>query len=890
MLKRNNVRLCALLGASGLAFAAQPALAEQAEGASDAAGDPIVVTGSRVRGSGPVGSAVIALDRDQLLDTGQPTVDRMIKELPQNFDLGVSENSRGQSGGAANIVYANSVNIHGIGPYATLVLVDGHRVTNNTRSTDPSIIPSLALERVEVIADGASAIYGSDAIAGVVNLIPRRDLDGVEMAARHGFADAGGFSESMVGLAAGKVWDRGQIMLAYEHVDRSNLSGDDRDFYTSDQRLSGGGDYRVTRCNPGTLRIGSTTYAIPQTGLTQENSGLLVAGTTNLCDEFVRQDLIPETSYNTLASTFSYQITDSITFFGDAFYNKRKFLRNPPPINGTITVPSTNAFFVRPAGFTGSSYQIDYNFIDDLPLNQADGSSESWQVTPGLRARLPANWQAELVASHGITQDHANQTRRLNTPALNAALASSDPATAFDPYGLGRTSGAVRAAISDQVFRTPTRGRLTSYEARLNGPLVELPGGEVVLATGFERQDSRVELGTQIGSPTSPMATRTFDRKVNSVYAELQIPIFGSGNAVTGFERLIANAAVRYDDYSDVGSTTNSKFGLSWEPVNDLKLRASYGTSFRAPLITQIYGNSNILGVSTYQNPLGGTIQGVSRTGANTSIEPETASSWSIGGDWVPAAGLRLSISYFNVKYEGQIESPSGNNALAREADFAGTGIILRGQAARDAVLAALAEGAAAPNAPYPGGSIDNVNLFVDLRNFNLGTSKTSGIDFQGQYRVETGSAGALTFGINGTYLTNFKVAQTPTAALVDRRNTIFYPMKLKVRGSAAWDVGPVQAFANVTYFGGYENNVVNPSERVSNYVPVDFGLTFDLDALVSTPLLNDLRVGVEARNVFDEQPPYVNVAPSLNGSGGYDATVTNPIGRVFAISLRAKM
>ena len=151
----------------------------------------VVVTGSRVRGAQPVGSAVISLDRESLEAAGQTTVDRIIKEIPQNFDLGVSENSRAQSGGAGNIVYGNTVNLRGIGPYATLVLIDGHRVANNTRSIDPSVMPTLALERVEVVADGASAIYGSDAVAGVVNLIPRRTLDGVEVFGRAGFADAG---------------------------------------------------------------------------------------------------------------------------------------------------------------------------------------------------------------------------------------------------------------------------------------------------------------------------------------------------------------------------------------------------------------------------------------------------------------------------------------------------------------------------------------------------------------------------------------------------------------------------------------------------------------------------------------------------------------------------
>ena len=300
-----SVRL-ALLGMGAMGAVLPLGAAESAGNTDDTELAEVVVTGTRVRGAAPVGSTVLTLDRDALEGAGQPTVDRIIKDLPLNFDLGVSENSRAQSGGAGNIVYGNTVNLRGIGPYATLVLVDGHRVTNNTRSTDPSIIPTLGLERVEVVADGASAIYGSDAVAGVVNLIPRRTLDGTEVFGRFGAATQGGFSEWVTGAAWGKVWDRGQFMLAYEHVDRQNLSGDDRDFFVADQTPFGGRDYRTTRCNPGTIVIGATTYAIPASGVTQATAAALTPGTANRCNELVGQDLFPRQKYDSVSTTFRF--------------------------------------------------------------------------------------------------------------------------------------------------------------------------------------------------------------------------------------------------------------------------------------------------------------------------------------------------------------------------------------------------------------------------------------------------------------------------------------------------------------------------------------------------------------------------------------------------------
>jgi len=353
--------------------------------------------------------------------------------------------------------------------------------------------------------------------------------------------------------------------------------------------------------------------------------------------------------------------------------------------------------------------------------------------------------------------------------------------------------------------------------------------------------------------------------------------------------RLTATGAARYDDYSDVGDTTNVKFGLTWKPLTQLGIRGSYGTSFRAPLITQVYGNSNMLGVSTYQNPAGGPpLQGVSRVGPNLGLTPEKATTWSAGLDWDATDALRLSLTYFDVNYRGQIESPSGANALAREADFAGMNIVLRGDDARNAVLAALASGAAPPTAPYPGGSIDGVDLFIDIRNFNLGVSNTSGFDFQGQYTLDAGRVGEFRLSSNATYLTQYDVSLTRNAPVVDRLNTIFYPLRLKMRNSVQWQKGPLQALLSATYVNGYRNNAVTPTEDVSSYMPVDLSLAAYPAVASSSALLKGLRVGVDVRNVFDKDPPYVNIAPSLNGSGGYDATVANPIGRLFGVNVRA--
>jgi iron complex outermembrane receptor protein len=846
-------------------------------------GSDIVVTGSRIRGAAPVGSSVIAVDRQAIEASGAVTTDRLIKEIPQVFDLGTSENSRGQSGGNSNITYGNAINIRGIGPYATLTIVDGHRAVDNSRSVDPSIIPTLGLSRVEVIADGASAVYGSDAVAGVVNLIPRRDLNGVEMLARMGVAD--NFHEAQFGAAAGKTGDWGQVMVAYEHVFRSNLSGDNRAFFTSDQRKYGGPDYRTPFCNPGNILIGSTSYAIPPGGVTTANAGSLQAGTSNVCEGFAKQDLFPQTSYDSANATATVHLTDWLDFYGDGYWSKRNFNFTGRYQQGTFTVPDTNAFFVRPAGATGpEKVQIQ---LTDLGPSGSTGFTRTWEATGGLRAKL-GSWEISGQVSYGRGHDESDSYRGLNSAAMAKALASSDPATAFDPYGLGRTSAATLAAVNDFIFLAPTLTRLTDAQATVNGPLFHLPGGDAKLAAGYERLENEVSLGIARGAPTTPLTYRDYDRQVNSVYAELLVPIFGAGNAMPGLERLELSAAVRYDDYSDVGDTTNPKIGLNWSPVRGVTFRGSYGHSFRAPLFSQIYGNTSNLYVQPYSDPTqgGAIVQGVALSGGNTDLTPEKAKTWSAGVDFQPFRGASLSLTYWNVDYTGQVVTYLADlGVLAKEDQLAGTGVILRGQDAADRVAQLVADGHS-----IVGVLPDPVTLFVDGRTQNLGQSTTSGIDFVGSYTIETASAGTFSINANATYITRYKVALSAGAPMSDELNTIFNPLRFKGRLFVDWNLDNVNIRVGANHVGGYDNNTL-PSDviqKVHSYTTVDAGVTIRVgDQHPADPLAGGYSFGIDVQNLFGAKPPYVNFAPTVNGSGGYDATASNPIGREISVTVR---
>jgi iron complex outermembrane receptor protein len=200
-----------------------------------------------------------------------------------------------------------------------------------------------------------------------------------------------------------------------------------------------------------------------------------------------------------------------------------------------------------------------------------------------------------------------------------------------------------------------------------------------------------------------------------------------------------------------------------------------------------------------------------------------------------------------------------------------------------------LAQGITLARGSFPGGDPNNVTLFVDGRNNNLGRSKTDGIDFFASYALPTESAGIFTFNVSGTYLLDYKVSITPAGTLIDRRNFLFQPLTFKARGSVAWEKGDFDARLTIAHVGGYTNDAVTPNEKVDSYTPIDLSLAWTPGRTNDGFLGGGLTLGVEVRDLFDIGPPYVNLAPGVNGNGGYDATAASPIGRTFAASARLR-
>ncbi len=872
---------------AGVAFtallAAGAAQAQNAAPAAEATAQEVVVTGSRISGVAPVGSAIVTVGRNDIVTSSAVTTTQLIQQVPQVFNLGISENSRGQSGGSNNITYGTTINVRGIGPFTTLIMLDGHRaVPQGTTgfAVDPSIIPTIGIERVEIVPDGSSAIYGSDAVAGVVNLILRRNFEGVEGNIRYGAGD--GYHERQLGLIMGHRWSTGQITIAYENGAHSAFRGTSADFFRADLRDRGGADYRPTLCNPGNIVVAGVSYAIPPGGVTAANRSALTAGTVNKCDNLKIADLFPRQKHDSAMMTFNQKINDTISIYGDAFAAKRDFKNRNGAASTTATVPSTNAFFVAPPGLTPATESVQYSFIGDYPQGYTYGFSKAYEATLGTTIKLPRSWKFDADYTYGMDVDRSISRNVANAAAQTAAINSANPATALNLFG-GPNSPSVINGILIGRSEAPGRSSLQFYQAKVDGPLFALPGGEVRAAFGYEGQKFHVAQNNIAGTIAAPTALlRIFDRSVNSIYGEILVPLVSEANAMPWAKRLDLDVAVRYDKYSDVGGTTNPKIGVNWSPLNGVVFRGSYGTSFRAPTISQIYGNTNNLFVQNYADPTtGGIRQGVARSGANLNLTPETAKTWSVGVDYTPdfLPRVRFNVNYFNITYENQVVAYlSDLSLLGREAQFAGTGIITR-----NPTPAFMAQQVAETG--FTGVLPSPVTLFVEGRNSNLGVTLAQGFDFQATYRVPTETMGQFLFGVNGTYFTEYQVAITPTAPLISQLNKIYNPLRFKMRGNASWSRGPISANLFVNYLNGYNNNLVTPIQRVSAYATVDLRVAYSF----SLAGLKDFTVAVDVANLFDRDPPFVNIAQSANGGGGFDPTLVNPVGRIVGLSLNKK-
>lgn len=828
--------------------------------------EAIIVTGTLIRGIAPTGTNVIGVDRAEIVESGVSSSTDLLANIPQLSYFGSVPRANQDRG--SPVFFPNLRNLGATGGQNTLMLVDGHRLVGQgvlSSTPDPTVIPPVVIERVDVIPDGGSSIYGSDAIGGVINFITRRRFNGVEASARYGFADS--YQQADGDIIAGKDWGTGSLYVAYAYSWHSNLFGADRDYMTSNHLDRGGSDLRSTACAPGNILIGTTTYALPGR----------VAGTVNRCDEPKQIDVYPEEERHSVFASLVQELTPGIEFNATAYWSGRKTEIRTAQSSTSATITAANPYF-QPIG-AETSHNVAFSFADVFgPSNVTHQNFQSAGITAGLNFDLGGRWQLRTLANFGRSNSEIHEDL-VNSAAVTAALNGTTLATALNPYDPGASNPAVLAAIEN--FENHDTAVQEQAEARVvaEGPLFEIGGGDVRVALGAEYHYNNLKQtlipGARGTLASAPGATRAFSsRDVKSLFGEIVVPLVGSANGMAGIRSLSLSGSMRYDDYSDVGSTTNPKIGITWKPFDDLTIRGNYGTSFHAPGIEATSGlgqQAQVLPISPYRQA-GSPITDLFRptiilAGGNPNLKPETATTFSAGFDWQPDAipGLLASATYYKVDFKNAIGLISAAT-LFTDPNYASFYIVNPTLAQAQAATAGMQfVGASGVAQLYGGAPGTSPYLLADARLNNFGALKTDGIDFHLNY---TRPVGELTMiaDIAGNYVLNrdFSTGSDGpfTNTLKNGTGRLFFV------GTLGGKIGGFTGRAVFNYRGGYPIQGLVGQTRIKSFQTVDLRFSWDVPA---GGVLAGTQLTLNVDNLLDVDPPYANLARTnfsqFNGS-----------------------
>jgi outer membrane receptor protein involved in Fe transport len=838
-----------------------------------------------------VGTELITITREDIQKTGLARTEDVVRTLPQNFSGGPNERAENINGGGTNPTRGATANLRGLGATSTLVLIDGHRMAaggTTFLNTDVSSIPLGAIERIEVLPDGASALYGSDAIGGVINFVLRKQYSGVETQVRMGWTPEGNSHDYGVDQTFGMNWSSGQALLTYEFMDREEILASDRPFAAdSDKRALGGTNYSARNNNPGTIQIGTNTWAIPagQDGSALRASDLLPGQVNfrNLSDGFW---LLPEQRRHSVVGTLSQDLGDRVKLFSQVLYTRREPRAVGPNLDTTLSVPRTNPFYVNPTGGT-APVSVLYNYTDDFGPLDPQYKTVTYNALLGATVTLTPAWSLTVDTGYGRVEDTVN-SQAVNQAAVNAALGVGDPSRAFNPFGDGSaTSPAVIESIRQQSILTTNESAsdVRSATAIADGALLKLPGGDVRLALGTQYQDYRVHASTVQINPLAAAPTLVdsrLDRTVRGTFAELFVPLVGPDNARTAVKRLELSLAGRNEHYSDYGNSTVPRVGLTWAPLDELSMRASWSRAFRAPDLVNLDDSNKTVQLVPLPDPLSPTnsSQVALLNGGNADLGAETAKVWTAGFDVKPLARLSLGVTYFDINYRdrliGAFSGISVANALRSvQQDPTLAPFVIRNPTT--AQREALCNDALFSGTTTLATCLANTQVILDTRVQNISVYRTRGIDLLGAYALPT-RVGDLSFGLNATYVLDLDFARVDGAPLVSQLNTLNNPVDLRVRGTVSWAHRDLVGTVSAAYIDNYFDAAPTVSTRrpISSWTTFDMSLRYEPSA--ATGLFTGTSLSLSAVNAFNRDPPFVNT------QFGFDSQNATATGRVLSV------
>jgi iron complex outermembrane recepter protein len=911
---------CALFAATALCAMPFQGLAQSAAAnADDEQEQNIVVTGTLIRGIAPAGSQVLGVTAEEGKANGAVSTNQLLSNLPQigNFFNSVQYGASTTIGSNGSNPIARP-NLRGLpggntsGGAQTLVLLNGHRVTplgTQQLAVDPDFIAPLVIQRVEAMTDGGSAVYGSDALGGVLNFITRDRFDGVQVEARTGFAKS--YTSYDFGGIAGKDWGSGSAYIAYRYSKTDDIFGADRDFVSRFDPLTGLPTGRV--CANGVNVSATGTGAVTSTTYVTNGTGLAVGGPIR-CDFSDDVTVLPSVKSHNVFASLVQDLNDRIRFDVKFYYARRDILASNGVLgNGQLgtgaetavtlqpTNPSYRPFPVGDANF-GRAQTVRFSLANLLGPRSATQETDlnTWNITPQFTIDIGANWQLRTLFNYGRgTVDFDNL--QVNNPRGAGPLTTLVASGALNPYNPTAANAAAIVAHDIGI----AKNEYFNYRGIVDGPIFTLPAGDVRVAVGAEYSKDNFNRQTTNANTYALLPPVSYSQSVKSVFGELLVPLLGGGDSGMSLD---LSASGRYDDYNDVGDTFNPKFGVTFKPFEMLSLRGSWGKSFNSPTPADQIGivasaaapvpaaflqfppaTPGICGVSGLPSCSASGVAGVFLSGTTPGLTPQTAKNWSVGADFEPVKSLKFSLSYYEIDLNGTIGRPVTGAILT---DFyQGYPDLWLFQPTGQQVAAILATlppagvgvGLVNPTSTSQAqinlGVATPVQVLLDTRVTNLGRTKLKGLDFAMSYRMETGFGG-----IDGRVAGNYRLTQEtqtrPGRPIFD--NLAFDTPKYTLTAVVGADVGKFRGQATWNHTPGYARSA-NPANqaRISAFNIVNLFFKYDVGG---EGIGKDLSLSLSVSNVLDQDSPLFLDA----GQPGY-VTGNFTIGRQFQFGISKK-
>lgn len=838
----------------------------------------VAVTGTLISGVAPVGAHSVQIDRQQIVSTGAVRTQDIFNSVPAVTNLFNAHLSPGAGASGGTTVLPTIHDISGSGANTTLLLVNGHNVVGNgilQTAPDIGMIPPSIISGIDVVTDGGSALYGADAVGGVINIITRQEMQGGEASVKYGWAN--GYNSTTANFAFGHEWDNSSFIVAYSYQTNTSLMGSSRSYFRTNLTPFGGSDLRVNQCALGNVNVGGVNYAMPS----------LVAGTENLCDNGITSSIYPSYTLSTIYGTFNDSITDNVNFSLTATYGERTVDTLLPQVGDSETITSANPFFI-PIG-NALQQNVSFNYASAAgPSTVAVTGVHQFSISPELDISLPGSWTLNTTGYAGRSKNMAN-TPEVNPVAEVAALASGDPATALDPYLVSQGNLSVVDAILNYAQQATNKQTLYDVKSVAQGPLYQLPGGAVHAAIGAEYQVNTA-MGTQTDAPLGDLAgaaTASTRLKDESVFGELMVPIMGGDITLPGVKSFVVDLQGRYDKYNHgFGSTTNPKISFNWGVVNGLKLTGSWGTSFVAPSSADLAGSIDTRLIDFPTSVFGpGPVNQrptLVLAGGGDNLQPMTSKTYTggiiINPTWAPE--LSVSLTYWNTKVKHLIQIfPFFSHSFFFD-NFPGAFIL---NPTLEQVLAF------AGNVRMQGPSLESLYsnpatlpyVLMDAQRTNLGTEYLDGIDWNASYTQST-RIGILKLGTSGTFLLNQQQEQlhtnTKVSMLVNGNNisqligTAYAGLSYQHwTGRVSWN-----------YSRGFPAGQP-PQSRVGSFHPANLFVSYSFGPQLG---MKNVSATLNVDNIAGERPQLINAAAEENGIVIGPSLLGTAFGRLVTVGL----